>query len=117
MTNDIGGGDNGFSTMAQYLIPDSEYYTYARQWAFGPDIKFTSLHTLNGFSNESVTNFTSYGDDCFSCNVYFEKGMSLYSEDRFVGYRTDVFNSIVYFVRIDDKSWRIAVMQENLEGE
>ncbi|MCH5207674.1 MAG: hypothetical protein J1F04_02220 [Oscillospiraceae bacterium] len=117
MTNDIGGEDNGFYTMAEYLIPDSEYYTYAKQWAYGPDIKFTSLHTLDGFSKESVTNFTSYGGDCFSCNVYFEKHMTLIYEDRFIGYRTDVFNSIVYFVKIDDGSWRIALMQENLEEE
>ncbi|MCH5203810.1 MAG: hypothetical protein J1F03_03625 [Oscillospiraceae bacterium] len=114
MTDDLGGGDHGLSEIARYLIPDSEYYTYAKQWASGIDITFTSTHTITGFNNESVANFTSYGDHCFSCSVYFEKGMALTFEDRFVGNRTDIFNSIVYFVKIGDGSWRIAVMHDNL---
>lgn len=117
MTNDIGGSDNGLSTIAKYLIPDSEYYKYARQWAYGIDITFTSAHVLLGFKNESVSNFMSYTDDCFSCSVYFEKEMALYSNEKYVGNKTDVFNSIVYFTKISDGSWRIAVMHENLGGE
>ena len=117
MTNDIGGGDNGLSKIAKYLIPDSEYYTYARQWAYGIDITFTSDHYITGFKKESVTNFRSYGENCFSCNVYFEKGMALLRGQTYVGSQTDIFNSIMYFTKIEDGSWRIAVMHENLKGE
>ncbi len=114
MTNDIGGSDKGLSTIAKYLIPDSEYYKYARQWAYGIDISFVSLHEIRNFTNESVSNFTSYSDTCFSCSVYFEKNMDLIYEDRYAGSRTDVFNSIVYFTKISDGSWRIAIMHDNL---
>lgn len=117
MTDDIGGGDNGLSKIAKYLIPDSEYYTYARQWAYGIDITFTSDHYITGFKKESVTNFRSYGDNCFSCSVYFEKGMALLRGQTYVGSRTDIFNSVVYFVKIDDGSWRIAVMHDILKGD
>lgn len=117
MTNDIGGRDNGLSKIAKYLIPDSEYYTYARQWAYGIDITFTSDHYITGFKKESVTNFQSYGENCFSCNVYFEKGMALLRGDTYVGSQTDIFNSIMYFTKIEDGTWRIAVMHENLKGE
>lgn len=114
MTDDIGGGDNGLSIIAKYLIPDSEYYTYAREWAYGIDITFTSDHYIIAFNKESVTDFTSYGDGCFSCNVYFEKEMALLRGTTYLRNQTDVFNSVVYFVKIDDGSWRIAVMHENL---
>ena len=117
MTDDIGGSDNGLKKIAKYLIPDSEYYTYARQWAYGIDITFTSDHYITGFKKESVTNFQSYSDTCFSCNVYFEKGMALLRGDTYVGSRTDIFNSIIYFTKIEDGSWRIAVMHENLKGD
>lgn len=117
MTDDIGGGDNGLSVISKYLIPDSDYYKYARQWAYGIDITFIVGHHIVAFNNESVSNFMKYTDNCFSCSVYFEKEMNLYKDDRYVGDKTDVFNSIVYFVKIEDGSWRIAVMRENLGGE
>ncbi len=117
MTNDIGGYDNGLSVIAKYLIPDSEYYKYARQWAYGIDITFTSEHVILGFKNESVKNFMRYSDTCFSCSVYFEKDMALYRGATFVGNKTDIFNSVVYFTKISDGSWRIAVMHENLGSE
>lgn len=115
MTDDIGGGDNGLSVISKYLIPDSDYAKYARQWAYGIDITFVSDHVIKSFDNEKVSNFTSYGDNCFSCSVYFEKKMGLYRGTTYINKdKTDIFNSVVYFVKIDDGSWRIAVMHENL---
>lgn len=122
MTDDLEGDTHGLAQVQQYFIKDSDYYRYAEEWATGPDIKFTSLHTIDSFTNESVTDFIRYGEDCFSCEVYFEKNMSLLFEDRFAGYRTDIFHSIMYFLYIDDTPdngiddphWAIAVMHDVL---
>ena len=120
MTDDLEGESHGLEEMRQYFIKDSDYYRYAAEWALGPDIKFTSPHTLDSFTNERVSNFIQYSDTCFSCDVYFEKNMSLIYEDRFAGFRTDVFHSKMYFLYTDDTPdngeddphWAIAVMHD-----
>ncbi len=120
VTNDLVGGTNGFDTITQYLIKDSDYYNYALEWATGIDITFTSTHTITGFTNESVSNFVQYSDNCFSCDVYLEKQMDLYASGAYVGSTTDVFNSTMYFVYyddthdngIDDPHWAIAAMRD-----
>ncbi len=120
MTDDLDGESHGLEEIRRYFIKDSDYYRYAAEWALGPDIKFTSPHTLDSFTNERVSNFIQYNEECFSCDVYFEKNMSLLYEDRFAGFRTDVFNSRMYFLYIDDTPdngvndphWAIAVMHD-----
>lgn len=120
MTDDLEGDSHGLEEMRRYFIKDSDYYRYAAEWALGPDIKFTSPHTLDSFTNERVSNFIQYSDTCFSCEVYFEKNMSLIFEDRFAGFRIDVFHSKMYFLYTDDTPdngeddphWAIAVMHD-----
>lgn len=120
MTDDLEGDSHGLEEMRQYFIKDSDYYNYAADWALGPDIKFTSPHTLDSFTGERVSDFIQYSDTCFSCEVYFEKNMSLIYEDRFAGFRTDVFHSKMYFLYTDDTPdngeddphWAIAVMHD-----
>ncbi len=122
MTDDLTGDTHGLVEAQQLFIKDSDYYRYAAEWATGPDINFTSAHSIDSFTNESVKNFISYSEDCFSCEVYFEKNMTLYFEERFAGSRTDVFHSIMYFLYIDDTPdngindphWAIAVMHDVL---
>ncbi|MGN1119427.1 MAG: hypothetical protein ACI4Q4_03645, partial [Oscillospiraceae bacterium] len=120
MTADLSGAHYGLDEIRKYLIAGSDYYTYAGQWATGNDITFTSPHTIDGFTGESVSDFIRYSDECFSCHVYFEKQMTIYSDGRYVGTRTDIFNSIMYFVYVDDTPdngaddphWAIAVMHD-----
>lgn len=115
---------HGLDIVQKYFIKDSDYYDYAYEWATGNDIDFTSIHTITGFTNEKITDFSRYGDNCFSCKVYFEKNMNLYFEQKYAGRRTDVFNSVMYFVYIDDTPdngtndphWAIAVMYDVIEG-
>ncbi len=122
MTDDLTGERHGLATVQQYLVKDSDYYRYAYEWATGVDISFTSAHTIDSFTNESITNFYQYNDRCFSCEVYFEKNMSLTYDGRFAGARTDVFHSIMYFIYVDDTPdngaddphWAIAVMHDVL---
>lgn len=120
MTDDLGGAQHGLAEVRKYLLKTSAYYDYAEQWATGIDITFTSVHTLDGFVNEKVSNVTIYSDTCFSCNIFFEKNMTLYRDGAYMGERTDTFNSIVYFVYaddtpdngVDDPHWAIAVMHD-----
>lgn len=120
MTADLSGAYYGLDEIRKYLIAGSDYYTYAGQWATGTDITFTTPHSIDGFTGESVTDYIRYSEDCFSCHVYFEKQMTIYANGNFVGTRTDVFNSIMYFVYIDDTPdngandphWAIAVMHD-----
>ncbi len=120
LTDDLPGPSHGLSTVQKFLIKDSDYYRHAYRWATGFEISFTSTHTMDGFSNERISNFTRYNDKCFSCEVYFEKNMTLYSGGANMGKRTDVFNSVMYFVYaddtpnngVDDPHWAIAVMHD-----
>lgn len=120
MTDDLPGELHGLYTVYKFFIKGSDYYKYAYEWATGVDITFTSEHTLDGFENERISNFTMYNDRCFSCEVYFEKKMTLYYNSLYSGRRTDVFNSVMYFVYvddtpdngIDDPHWAIAVMHD-----
>lgn len=123
MGNTLGGNQakqHGLEIVQQYFIKDSDYYNYAYQWATGVDITFTSVHTIDSFSEERISNFMQYNENCFSCEVYFKKNMTLFYDGKYVGKRTDVFNSILYFVYVDDTpdngkddpSWKIAVMHD-----
>ncbi len=104
MTDDIGGVKHGFAEMAKYLIEGTYLYNAAYEWATGVDITFTSIHKLAQppFSNESVTNYISYGENCFSCDVYLEKNMIVIGSEH-----TDVMHSTLYWIKTED-GWRIA---------
>ncbi len=120
MTDDVDGYMHGLAAVQKMFIKDSDYYNFAHEWVTGVDITFVAGHTITGFENQKISNFTQYNDKCFSCEVYFEKNMNLFSEERFVGTTTDVFNSVMYFVYIDDTPdngkddphWAIAAMHE-----
>lgn len=122
MTDDLGGYWHGLDEVRKYLLATSAYYDYAAEWATGIDITFTSVHTLDSFENERISDVTVYSDNCFSCHIYFEKNMTLYRDGNHAGERTDIFNSIVYFVYaddtpdngVDDPHWAIAVMHDVL---
>ncbi len=120
MTDDVDGERHGLATVQKMFIKDSDYYNFAHDWVTGIDITFVAAHSITGFENQKISNFTQYNDKCFSCEVYFEKNMNLFKDERFVGTTTDVFNSIMYFVYIDDTPdngtddphWAIAAMHE-----
>ncbi len=67
MTKDLNGDKYGFYVMAKYLFKDSDMYNRAWEWATGPDILYTSLHTLAypPFTKEEVKNYKTYSDKCF----------------------------------------------------
>lgn len=101
MTNDLGGGDRGYSQIAAFVLPDSELLGVARAWANGIDITFTSVHTLNNppFHEESATNFIQYDSEHFSVDVKLSKVMHLNSGDDV----TDTMNCRLYYTQKDEE--------------
>ena len=103
MTKDLEGSQKGFSTMKKYLIKDSYLYDVAYKWVTGIDITFVFGHALKNppFTGEKVSNFISYGDNLFSCDIYFVKHMEDL-KDRNEGEIEDVMNSTFYFMNYDE---------------
>lgn len=115
LTGDLGGDKNGLSVIQQYLIRDSYYWNIAGDYARSVDITYISEHTLSGqpYSNIEISDYISYGENCYSCHIYFEKNMVLTSGAR----RVNTIDSTFYFVRYDDSDdgvdnphWAIADM-------
>ncbi len=120
MTDDLGGKTHGFYNMEKHLIADSYLRDVAWKWATGVDITFTSPHTLskNPFTTAEVSNFVSYSDTCFSCDVLLEKPMHIKKANTV----TDKIYSTFYFVYCDDTDdgrdnphWAIADIQKIAE--
>ena len=100
MTKDLKGDKFGFYVMAKYLFKDSDMYGRAWEWATGPDILYTSLHTLAypPFTQEEVKNYIAYSDRCFSCEIFLEKPLYLNKG----GTAIDTTHSVFYFGFMDD---------------
>ena len=118
MTDDLEGAGKGFETIRKYLIKDSYLYNVAYKWTTNIDIMFTATHVLENppFTEEKVTNYISYGDNVFSCDVSFVKHMYLTEKRMQV---TDEMNSTFYFMYydetddgIDNAHWVILDIQE-----
>lgn len=112
LTQDLSGTLYGFYTISKYLINDSELYKYAKSWATGIDITFTSRHTLENpiFTNERLENFEIYNENAFSCEVYLEKNMIVRGSKH-----QDVMHDKLYFVRMNNE-WKLVKMQAITEG-
>jgi hypothetical protein len=115
LTKDLSGPRYGLEEARAYFIKDSVFWNMAYDFATGVDITFVSGHRLEGFTNEALTDYIRYNENCFSCIVYFEKNMTL---SRSGAPRTDIFNSRLFFVYYDDSDdgldnprWLIADMQ------
>lgn len=115
LTGDLGGDKNGLSVIQQYLVRDSYYWNIAGDYARSVDITYISEHTLSGqpYSNIEISDYISYGENCYSCHIYFEKNMILESGAR----RVNTIDSTFYFVNYDDSDdgvdnphWAIADM-------
>lgn len=101
MTRDLSGDHYGFNKIAQYLIPNSDYYNRAYRWATGEDITFTSPHTLGDpiFRDLVVDDLIVYSERCFSIHIAFKKDMFLTVTG---GTALDETNSRFVFLSIDD---------------
>lgn len=111
LTKDLSGANNGFSSIAKYFDENSYFYDVAWKYANGIDITFTSPHNYPSFTDEKLSNFIRYTDNCFSCDVFFNKHMLLNSGSNVI----DKMNSRFYFVNsgtTDEPKWIIVDIKE-----
>ena len=107
LTNDLKGTLHGFHQINEFLIDGSTLSKFAKNWATGIDITFTSKHTFDNpiFTGEKVNNFEIYNKDAFSCEVYLEKNMIIKGSKH-----QDVMHDRMYFVKTE-KGWKLVNMQ------
>lgn len=103
LTKDLTGNNNGFATIKNNFIEESNMYKTARSWAYGIDITFTSNHYLTSppFTNEKVSNFIIYDENAFSCEVYLEKNMIVKGNPK-----TDIMHDDLYFIKYNG-NWKL----------
>ena len=115
LTRDLDGESHGLGNIQKYLIKDSYYWNMAKKYAGSIDITFISGHDMANppYSNIEISDYVSYGENCYSCHIYFEKNMILRNGNRSV----DTIDSTFYFVKYDDSDngkddphWAIADM-------
>lgn len=115
-TKDLSGPSYGLATARQHFIKDSYLWQKLGEYAHSIDITFVSGHDRNNtfFTDEEVSEFRRYTDDCFSCRVHFNKHMLLNTGKK----QIDKTDSYFYFVRIDETDdgidnplWKIADIQ------
>ena len=115
-TRDLGGPAYGLEQVRKYFIRDSYYWQKLGEYAKGIDITLVSDHNASEtfFTEENVSEYRVFGEDCFSCRVSFNKHMKLNVGKE----QIDKTDSIFYFVRVDDtddgvdnKTWKIADIQ------
>ncbi len=87
----------------RHLFPeDSIYLTLADQYR-REDMGVFSIHTNTHFLNETVSEYTVYSEDCFSCRIQFDKSMTLSGGREMI----DSTDNVYFFVYRND-SWVIA---------
>jgi hypothetical protein len=104
MSDDLQGASHGLDIVTADMIPDSQMYNKAVEWANGVDITFTSVHTLDDppFSKEEVLGVQKYGDNGAAVEVSLDKPMHI---DNGVE-KTDTFHSILYVVKVQGE-WKV----------
>ncbi len=110
---------------ANYSLRDAELYEiqtvliegsllYEQVEASNFDRRYIDRHTLIGYENEQIVEYTRYSDICFVCRVYMERTVQVESTGALV---VDDLDNIFYFVYldltndgVDNASWYIADM-------
>lgn len=112
LTKDLDGASYGFENFKKYLLPETNMYEKAYNWAHSIDITFTSSHTLKNppFANIELENFTIYNDVAFSCEVYLEKNMVVKGVEQ-----TDVMHDKLYFLKVNNE-WKLMNIKGVTEG-
>ena len=95
------------------LFPEDSYYLELAETYRREDMWMYSDHAAPVFKNESVTHYIRYNEECFSCEVYFEKEMKLTKTGKT---KVDVTNFRLYYGLLDGK-WKIVDIVTLLNNE
>ncbi len=94
----------------QPFFPDNSYYiNLAEQYRQG-DMWMFSEHSTPTYSNIEINNYIRYKEDCYSCEIVFDKTMILTLTG---ATRIDHNDQTYYFVKIKD-DWLIADIKDNI---
>ncbi|MBP5281650.1 MAG: hypothetical protein J6Z22_04035 [Lachnospiraceae bacterium] len=85
------------------LFPEDSYYLELAETYRREDMWMYSDHAAPVFKNESVSHYVRYNDECFSCEVYFEKEMRLTKTGKI---KVDVTNFRLYYGLLNGE-WKI----------
>ncbi len=79
LSGDLSGKDGGFASIEKYLLKDTVFYEKAKGYVSDGTIPTIEDHTLPEyvFSSRSISDYTLYSDDFFSCTVTLEKNVQL----------------------------------------
>lgn len=103
MSDDLGGELYGYYKVLPYLINGSYYQKVAYDFAKSGTFYYQTSHSLGEppFSEEKVENVIVYSDNCFSCDISFNKHMILTRSKKKL---VDYFYNRIYFVYSDDSN-------------
>lgn len=79
-----------------FLIPDSQLWIQVGKTE--ADRIYRTAHTLTGYENETITEYTVYSDDCFSCRVSMLRHIFV---DRNKKDMPDTVDDVMFFYRTD----------------
>lgn len=101
-TRDLEGARSSVAPIADLFPKDSYYLKLADEYR-KHDMWMYSAHETPVFSNETVCNYTEYGEDFFSCEVYFDRKIKLKGSKTV---RNDSVKSKFYYAKLDGE-WKI----------
>ena len=101
LARDLGGEKYGLAKIQKRLLKGSFHYEEAKHYANDWDITFISDHKDDKpkYTDVSVSEYTEYSDECYSCRIKFTKNMILIKTN---GHKEVNVDSIYYFVYADD---------------
>ncbi len=108
-SRDLNGCGESTACLQPYF-PEGSYYIDMAETYRQEDMWMFSKHNAPVFSNVNVSNYIQYSDDCFSCEVQFDKTMVLTMNGQT---RVDHNDQTFYYVLINGK-WLIADIKDVL---
>lgn len=109
-SRDLEGCSESTACLQPYFPVGSYYIDLAEQYRTG-DMWMYSAHNYPEFTNVSVSEYTPYTEDCFSCRVIFDKSMYLTNTGET---RVEHNDQTYYYVNIEG-NWLIADIRTSSE--